>query len=740
MKSKSPCILYMSSYPPRECGIATFTKHLTAALDKEFSPEIQNKILAMNYSGTSIYNYPRKVIKQINETEIEDYLNRANEINKMPHIKAVNIQHEYGLFGGEFGEYLLMFLELLKKPVILTFHTILPKPEEKMKKITRILTEKATAVVVMANTPAKMLHEIYGVHKNKIFIIPHGVPHVTFPSKSRFKKRLNLQGRIVLSTIGMLGRDKGIEYAIEALPEVIAEYPNILYLIIGATHPVVLHNEGEKYRNKLKRIIQKNNLQEHVKFYDKYLDDREYIDFLRATDIYISPTLNPRQAVSGTISEALSCACPIISTANQYARDVIDDGRGILVRFKKSGDIKNALSRILSDRKAMKEMGKNSYFYSRHMTWQNVALSYFKIFNEYAKIRPRDKSKLPPVNLSHVKTLTDDFGIIQFAQHTKPDTNSGYCVDDNARALLGCAEEYARKKSIAVLKLVKIYLNLLKYTQMSDGKFNNFISYNKTFLLDGESQDSFGRVIWALGYVTAEESLPEDIRKEAKKILNKAVKQISEISSLRAVSFAIIGLSHLIENEKRIGNDAEQYLKTLEKLCNQLIKCFNKTTKSKNNWTWFEDCLTYSNFKLPEALFRAYKITKNKEYLHVAEKSIKFISDISFEKKDYFSPIGQDGWYYRNGKRAYFDQQPEDASSAVEALTTAYEITKKKYYKEKAELAFQWFLGKNHLSQMVYDEATGGCYDGVGKYSLNFNQGAESTLSYFLARLAIEKV
>jgi glycosyltransferase involved in cell wall biosynthesis len=737
-KSKNPCILYVGTFPPRECGIATFTQDLTNAIDKEFAPSIKSKILAFNDNGTSIYNYPKKVILQINETDIEDYLNRAQEINKSSHIKLVNIQHEYGIFGGEWGNYLLPFLELLKKPVITTFHTVLSQPKEGLKKITQSIVNRSAGVVVMTKTAGKLLEEEYGIKKSKIFIIPHGVHHVSFPVKEKAKKKLNLAGQIVLSTFGMINRDKGIEYAIAALPKIVKEFPNVLYLVIGATHPLVRKLEGEKYRNKLKKLVFKLGLKDYVKFYNKYLTLSELIEFLKATDIYISPTLNPHQSVSGTLSYALSCACPIVSTATQYAQDVIEPHqRGLLVRLRNPSDIKKALFEILTDKKLRKEMGRNAYFFSRHMTWQNVALSYFKTFNYFAKIVPREKGKLPVINLDHLKTLTDRFGIIQFAHHTKPDHHSGYCLDDNARALLGCAMYYKTKSTKSILNLINVYFHFIKFCQKHGGLFHNFVSHHRTFNNEvGESEDSLGRVIWALGYAISSDHLPPFLRKKASQIFNRTIKLTPTTKSLRAIAFTLLGLCLV---EEKMNDDKRLLL--IKKLADQLVRAYYKQTnkEQKQDWFWFEDYLTYSNHKLPEALLRAYQVTKNKEYLKVAEKSLKFLASVTFEK-NYFSPIGQDGWYFRSGKRAFFDQQPEDTSSAVEALVTAYRLTKKKEYQSKAKIVFEWFLGKNHLNQMVYDEITGGCYDGLGRYSLNFNQGAESTISYFLARLAIEEV
>jgi glycosyltransferase involved in cell wall biosynthesis len=748
-KRRNPCILYVSTFPPRECGIATFTQDLTNAIDKEFSPEIKSKILALNDSAASIYNYQRKVVLQLSESDIEDYLNLANEINHSPHIKLVSIQHEYGIFGGDWGNYLLPFLELVKKPIIITMHTILPRPPEIVKKITKSIAERTAGIVVMTKTAAHLLENVYGVKKNKINVIPHGVHHIPFPSKNKAKLKLNLSGHTIISTFGMLNRDKGIEYAIEALPEVIKQYPNLLYLVLGATHPNIIKQEGERYRNKLMRLVIKHNLQDNVKFYNRYLELEELIDFLKATDIYLSPTLNPRQSVSGTISYALSCACPIIATENQYAKDVVNHERGILVKFKNSEEIKNALLSILADKKARKEMGKNSYFYSRHMTWQNVALSYFKIFNNFAKIVPQTKGKLPPFKLDYIDVLTNKFGIIQFANHTKPDPHSGFCLDDNARALLGYAEYYDLNNSPQILKKIELYLKFVKFTQKPSGKFYNFVTYQHTIHDESESEDSFGRAIWALGFIISDAKLPENFRKMANGIFKKTTDWLSGLRSFRAIAFSILGLCYIAEKDP----DNKEILSLIKKLSDKLIKKFEKqmeeiANEPENNsnsdgekidWVWFENFLTYSNSKLPESLFKAYKVTGNRIYLEVAEKTLGFLNSITFDK-EFFAPIGQDGWYFRNGKRAFFDQQPEDTSSAVEALVTAYEVTNKKVYKDQANLAFGWFLGNNHLNQMLYDEATGGCYDGLGRFSINFNQGAESTLSYFLARLAIEKI
>lgn len=746
-KAKSPAILYVSTFPPRECGIATFTEDLTNAIDKEFAPAVKSQIAAMNKAGTSLYNYPAKTVAQISDTDLEDYIVVAKHVNSSSDIRLVNIQHEYGIYGGEWGEYVLPFMELIKKPIVLTMHTVLPNPEdwderEKLIKVTQKIAEKADKIIVMTNSAAKLLIDLYNVPVEKIAVIPHGVHHIAFPSKSKAKKKLNLEGRTVFSTFGMLNRDKGIEYAIQALPSVVKKYPKAIYLVLGATHPVVRREEGEVYRTKLEKLVEKLNLQDHVKFYDKYLTLDELIEFLKATDIYVSPTLNPLQAVSGTISYALSCACPIVATANQYAINVVNEERGRLVRFRNAADIKKALLELMKKKTLRKEMKRNSYFYSRHMTWQNVALSYHRVFNGLAKFQPSEEGKIfLPINLDHVHALTDRFGMIQFANHTKPDMSSGYCIDDNARALLAMAEQYNLTEKRELLPLIEKYFKFVKYSQKPNGKFYNFINKNRQFIDKMESEDSFGRAIWALGYIVSSNKLPTKLVEDAYKVLVKAKKWTTGIESLRANAFTLLGLYYAQSDRecKVDGNCREELIRLMKQIADKLVKRYAEQVKISPDWKWFEDSLTYSNYKLPEALMRVYQATGQQKYLEVAEETLKFLGNINFEA-DFFQAIGQDGWYFRDGKRSYFDQQPEDASSCTEGLVAAYEVTGKEDYKNHAQTAFNWFLGKNHLSQMLYDEATGGCYDGLGKESINFNQGAESTLSYLLARLAIERI
>jgi len=725
-RKKPSWILYVGTYPPRECGIATFTRDLAMNMNKKF-PGIKSKILALN-DNTNIYNYPEEVIFQINDLEIQEYIDIAKKINESDSIRLVNIQHEFGIFGGEYGNYLVPFLETLTKPVVTTFHTVLPKPDEKRKRIVQLIAEKSSCLVVMANKAVEILRDDYGLRKTDITVIPHGVHTVPFILSIKEKTKMGYEDRTIISSFGMMNPDKGYEYVIDALPKVIEKFPNVLFLIIGETHPIVRKKEGEKYRNFLEKKVRELGLKDNVKFYNKYAKLSGITKYLKATDVYISPSINPNQIVSGTLSYAMSCGRPVVSTPFLYAKELVNHERGILVEFNNSESFADAILQLLSNPELRERMGKNTYSYTRHMTWPNVALSHMKVFEKYAAISKKHE-KFPKVKLSHLISLTDDFGIIQFAKHTQPDKQSGYSLDDNARAMIVCCMHYSIFRSEPKLKLIQTYLNFIKYVQQPDGRFYNFVNYDRKVNYKHWSDDSPGRALWALGYLISLETIPSDLKDEAEKLLNKALKSLKNIKSPRAIAFSIIGL-YLYNTAK----SSPRNLNKIRKLADYLVLLHEKN--SSDDWQWFEEYLTYSNSKLPEALFYAHLATNDKKYLRIAESTLDFLTSlILIEGK--FAPIGQDGWYSKNGHRAHFDQQPVDTASMVQTLVLASKITKKKIYRKNALTAFNWFLGENSLNQIIYDESTGGCHDGLGKSSINLNQGAESTISYLMARLSL---
>ncbi len=730
-KEADPYILYMATYPPRECGIATFTKDISEAIDKRFFPTLKSRVIAMNNNGTNIYNYPKKVILQISDTEITDYLEMAKRINHKSDVKLINIQHEFGIFGGEHGEYLIPFLEVLRKPVVITFHSILPSPNEKLKKIVNEIAKRVDAIIVMTKKGVEILREYYQI-KTKIYVIPHGIPNVSFESQKKEKKNIGLQNKIVLSSFGMIGLGKGYEYVIEALPEVVKIYPNLIYIIVGETHPMVRKKEGEKYRNILEARIKELKLQKYVKFYNKYVTLSEIIQYLKASDLYLSTSDNPNQITSGTLSYAMGCGRAVISTPFLHAQDIVTESRGRLVEFKNPESFKKAILELLSNDKLRREMEKNAYHYTRHMTWQNVAASYGRVFKGILRNKGIEIKDLPQINIKHLVKLTDDFGIIQFADQSKPNIKSGYTLDDNARALLTSTMHYEKFKEYKQLKMIKTYLEYINYVKGKDGRLYNFVNGEGKLDETKWSEDAHGRALWALGYIYSLSDMPMDFRQKAEKLFLEAFPATSIITSPRAIAFTIAGL-YFYNKEKNSGT----IITNINKLADGLMALYEHN--STKEWKWFEPYLTYSNSKLSEALFYAYLTTNNTKYLRIAEESLNFLIEQTFNE-DIFIPIGQKGWYKKDGERAYFDQQPIEAGYTVQTLIAAHNITKKEKYKKYASDAFEWFLGKNMLNQTIYNDSTGGCHDGLGEQSINLNQGAEATISYLMARLSLMDV
>lgn len=726
----SASVLYVATYPPRECGIATFTRDLVAAVDKKLHPAIKSCVLAMNRNGANIYNYPPKVIFQLNDVNLEEYICLAKKINKMKKIKLVCVQHEFGIFGGDHGSYLSAFLEVLDKPSVITFHSIVPNPNERMKSTVQFISQKAKALVVMSEIGREILRKVYGITTD-IFVIPHGIPYTPLVPSQGDKNKLGFKDKLVISSFGMLNSGKGYEYVIDSLPKVVKKFPNLLYVIVGETHPVVRKKEGEKYRNFLEERVKKLGLQKHVKFYNKYVTLKEIVQYLRASDVYVSSGLDQNQITSGTLAYAMGCGRPVISTPFLHAIDAVKPEDGILVKFKNSESFKNALIKLLSNPDIRTNMGSHAYHTTRNMTWENVAAQYEKVFRRYIESENGVVEKMPKISFNHLVRLTDDFGVIQFAKNVVPDLGSGYALDDVARALIVCSKYYERFGDSKKLEMMKIYLNFMKYIQDSDGKFYNTVDRMRNVNKKNWAHDAHGRAVWALGYLLSLKNIPEEFRIQAKDLFEKSMGVNQCINSPRAMCFLILGYHFY-----NLADSSDSNINMIRSLADSLVSMFKENITE--DWKWFEQYLTYDNSKFPEALFYAYLSTKDDEYLKVAEESIKFLTSVCFEK-DVFAPIGQRGWYVRNSKRAYFDQQPIEASSMVEALLLAGRITGDEKYSAKALRVFYWFLGKNVLGQALYNEYTGGCYDGLGESSININQGAESTLSYLLARLAIEE-
>ena len=732
-------IAYLSTFPPRECGIATFTNDLISAADGLFMPDLQSVVYAMLTPGASSAGYnPEKVVGFIYQDKPEDFISAAKKINEDDEINLVNIQHEFGIYGSDMGKNILFFLNNVTKPVVITFHTILPEPSIEIINLVQAIAARVETIIVMTNGAAEILETNYGLPANKIKIIPHGIHSVKYTHSAVAKRKLKFsKDSFIFSTFGLLSRNKGIEYFIQAMPEILREYPNARYIIVGATHPEVLKAEGDSYRTSLEELVEKLGLQDSVIFYNKYFHIDKILDFLLATDIYVSTSLDPHQAVSGTLSYALGAGRPVISTSFAQAKALITEEVGRLVGFRNPAEFATAAKSLLVNPKLLEDMGMTAYFRTRHMVWQNVALSYMHIFSSLVPVLSERNMHLPKINFDYLRKITDANGVYQFAKLDVPNPDFGYTLDDNSRALMAALRYYKLNKDPQILKLINIYLGFLKKSLNTDGKFRNYFDKKMEPNLPMETKDSQenadSRAVLALMETIYSKDMEKSVVDTARFLLQKRLNSGVDYKSLRAMAIYCKGLSFVIEGSS--GEIKEKATAEMNNYCSLLVEAFNKNHSPQ--WVWLEDILAYSNSIMSEALLIGYKFTGNKEYLDVGVKTLEFLLEKTFIDGIYM-PIGQNGWYIKNGKRAYYDQQPEDVYITVQTLAEAYEITKEEKFKKMMFEVFYWFLGSNSLGQVVYDFRTGGCYDGLGERSINLNMGAESTVSYLLARLRLE--
>ncbi|MBU0662408.1 MAG: glycosyltransferase family 4 protein [Candidatus Diapherotrites archaeon] len=718
-------ILFLSSYFPRECGLATFTKDISDAIKRKAGGEIRLGIIAMDEHESTFRNYPENVLFTISEQDRGSYEKAAKRINAMKGVDVLNIQHEFGLFGGDYGEYLLRLMELVDKKIITTLHTVLEEPEQEMRNILREIARHSEIVVVMTEGGKKILAEHYGISGDKVRVIMHGVPAMSFGGDTNSREKYGFEGRRVLLTFGLLSRGKGIEKVIRAMPKITERFPDCMYVVLGETHPKVRAEEGEEYRNELKGLVERLGMGGHVRFWDKFLSIKEITDFLQMAEIYFAPSLDPKQITSGTVSYALGAGKAIIASNNKYNEEVLAEGRGIIVRDNSPAGFARKAKRLLSDDGLRMNMGKNAFEYSRKMVWPNVSIKYIGAFQEMAPFTAEKFGRLPRISFRHFSNMTDDFGMIQFANYTTPNIKSGYTLDDNARALVVAAKGYEMFGGKRMLAFANRFLNFIETCQMAGGNFHNLLNGKREFIDRQGSEDSFGRALWALGSVCGSR-LPNEYKERAGKILENALGRGRNIKSPRAQAHAIMGIS----GAHSIAHGADEMR---DALLESLLSKYDSV--SDEGWKWFEPYLTYDNSKIPEALFESLKYGGDSAR-EIAKESLSFLTETMFIN-GMLVPIGQEKWYIRGKKRGHYDQQPIEAAGMTAAYLSAYGSTGEKKYLANAHNSFDWFLGKNSANMEVYDEASGGCFDGITRNGVNANEGAESTVSYLLARLSI---
>jgi glycosyltransferase involved in cell wall biosynthesis len=732
IETSVPEILFICSFPPRVCGIATYSQDLIRSMKEKFGNSFSIQVCALE-SGQSRFNYPPEVKFRLNTSNAWEYSRLARLINENPKIKMVVIQHEFGFFHNQV-EAFQQFMYELSKPVVIEFHTVLPNPGEKLKKEVISMASIAKSIIVMTNHAAGILKKDYGISEQKISVIAHGTHLVPYLDRNSLKEKYGFAGRKVLTTFGLLSSGKNIETTLNALPGIVKLNPDTLFLILGKTHPEVVKNEGEKYRESLESLVKSNNLSEHVKFINQYLSLPDLLEYLQLTDIYIFSTNDPNQAVSGTFAYAMSCGCAIISTPIPHAREVLSDNSGIIIDFGNSKQLESAVIRLLNDEELRTKISINSLQKITSTTWENSAIGHALVLEKIPSVKIALNYNLPPLNLKHLQNMTTDVGVVQFAKINHPDMESGYTLDDNARALIAACMHYELTGVFTDLALARKYLNFIKYCQQPGGNFLNYVDKNKVFTDQNQTNldDANGRAIWALGYVISKKTeLPTKLITLAMNILNKALSHVQNITSSRSMAFIIKGLYYAYSQNK-----SQPYKSTIIKLANRLVEMYKH--ESSENWLWFESYLTYANSALPEALLYAWQLTGDVQYKNIARQSFDFLLTKTFSDKE-IKVISNKSWLERGGEQSGYGEQPIDVAYSILALDSFYDSFYDNEYLRKMNIAFSWFSGNNRLHHIVYNPCTGGCYDGLEETHVNINQGAESTVSFLIARMTIAK-
>lgn len=725
-------IAYIGTYPPRECGIGTFTKNLFQSMMIKGN---EGFVVALSDHGQA-YSYPEEVKLIIHQEQQADYLEAANFINVNGADLCI-LEHEFGIFGGQNGVYILPLLHRLKIPLVVTLHTVLKTPSYNEKAVLKEIGKMATRIIVMSQKAIDFLTTIYGIPEEKIVLIEHGVPDIHF-DQAHSKKKFKLEGRKVLLTFGFIGRNKGIETVIRALPKVIEKHPEVLYLVLGKTHPNILRHSGEEYRNYLHRLTKSLDLGNHVLFLNEFINQDELFRYLSMTDIYITPYLNEAQITSGTLSYALGVGCAVISTPYWHAEELLADGRGRLFNFNDSDQLADIFMELLDQPELLNELKRKAHTYGKKITWPKIGKRYAAlaeyIHGEPAEVVERketivDPLLLPPYSLAHVKRLTDDTGIIQHAKFGIPNLKEGYCLDDNARALLMVLIAYKQTKDPLTLDLLPIYLSYIHYMQNKDGTFRNFLSFNRNFLDEVGSEDSFGRTIWALGYLLG--NAPNDAYYQAGRLLFfDAVPNFEKLQSIRSIANTMIGICYYLKSNPSDDTMTER----LRNFAHILVGHYERNTAG--DWKWFEPLLAYDNGILPLALLHSAEILNDDKITSTALNTMNFLTSITL-KDGYLSIIGNREWYKKDCERSMFAQQPIDALAMILMYHQAFHLTRDKEYLNKLYTSFMWFLGENDLRMSLYDFETKGCCDGFENYGVNRNQGAESTLAYLISHLTV---
>jgi glycosyltransferase involved in cell wall biosynthesis len=731
-------IAFVGDYVPRKCGIATFTCDLLTAVAAE---PPQNQCFAVPVNDLKGgYEYPDVVRFEIEEQDLASYQRAADFLN-ISNADIVCLQHEFGIFGGPAGSHVLALLRELRVPVVTTLHTVLRDPNPEQRRVMKELIARSARLVVMADRGRQMLQEIFQAPPAKIDLIPHGIPDMPFVDPNYYKDQFGVEGRVVMLTFGLLSPNKGIENVLNALPAILAEFPDVVYIVLGATHPNEVREQGEGYRLGLERLAKKNKVQKNVIFYNRFVDLEELKEFIGAADLYVTPYLNEAQITSGTLAYAFGAGKAVVSTPYWHASELLAEDRGVLVPFGDAQAIAQGVLGLLRDNVRRHAMRKNAYKLGRDMVWSNVAKMYLRSFGSArlegavlsrksfaTKTLDQAPRELPEFKLDHLARMTDSTGMFQHAVFTVPNFSEGYCTDDNARAfILAVLLDELEEQPERARTLATTYAAFLNHAfDLKSKRFHNLLSFDRRWLDEMGPEDCHGRALWALGLAVGR-SPYRSFQVLAGQLFAQALPAVTEFTSPRAWAFSLLGIHEYL---RRLSGD-RVVQQTREVLTERLLKLHDQSAQP--DWPWFEAALSYDNAKLAHALILSGEATGQKRVLERGLQALRWLTEVQTSENGHFRPIGSNGFFPRGGARATFDQQPIEAHSTLSACLEAYRCTADAWWYEHAQRAFDWFLGWNDLGLEVYSSNTGGCRDALHVDRVNGNQGAESTLAFMLS-------
>ncbi|MBL8684732.1 MAG: glycosyltransferase family 4 protein [Myxococcales bacterium] len=734
-------VALLGNHLPRQCGIATFTTDLASAIAREYD-DLECFVLAVNDKGHR-YDYPERVRFSISEGDVESYRRAADYLN-VSGVDALLLQHEFGIFGGPAGAHVLALMRDVNMPVLTTLHTVLPSPDSAQRVVMDEIIQRSDRLVVMSNGAASLLHQAYGARTDHIDVIPHGTP--LFPERAA-RSKLGLDGRDVLLTFGLLSEGKGVEYVIDALPGILERFPDVVFVIVGATHPRVKELEGERYRLMLEERAQRRGVASAVIFHDRFVSHDELVQFLSVADVFLTPYLNEAQSTSGALAYAIGAGVASVSTPFRYARELLSDGRGALVPFRDSGAICREVCALLEDSRHRAAISSNARAFAQTSSWPVVAQSYVRSAqrastehsrrarsNYRARTLAARPIELPAVSLGHLQSMSDGTGLLQHALFDVPRYEDGYCVDDNARGLraMVLAEEAAVEPLALVRSLAGRYLAFLAFALDRDsGRFRNTLSFQRTWVEPVGSEDCHGRALWALGTLVARGS--DHARRElGRELFRRSLPASLTFSSPRAWAYTLLGLDEF-SNAFEGDSDVDAARDTL---AHKLMELFARSRRP--GWPWFEDSLTYCNARMPQALLVSGARMGVPAMVEPSLEALEWLINEQRSDNGDFAAIGSNGFYPRGGPKALFDQQPVEACAMISACIDARRVTNNSWWSHQARRVFRWYVGQNHLRLPLYDATTGGCRDALHESRVNENQGAESTLSFLLSLLEIK--